>query len=281
MASFFENLLPGAVGAYGLYDQYDSLNKTKQEARDTLDSIQTSVESGTTFQPYGVTSNLGSASSGVQSNGEYGTSYTLSPEAKAIQDEMFKGGRGLLQGTLDGSASRQDDVYNRMQQSMAPEQQRQRAMMEQRLRQQGRGGMTSQMYGGTPEQLAYEKALQEQASSNWLGAGEFANQELNSEFERGLGMMQQGYIPQDYLYNLGQQNIQMNQLNDARNAQRQGMLAEMGLGGLTIQNNIENLKGKALADFAQSQSANLGALGNFADSSLTTAWNTLFGNNNT
>jgi len=277
MAGFFENLLPGAAGAYGLYDQYDSLNKTKQEARDTLGTIQTSIEDGTTFQPYGVTSNLGSAYSGANENGELETAYNLSQKAQEIQDEMFLGGRELLQGTRDGSAARQDDVYNRMQQAMAPEQQRQRAMMEQRLRQQGRGGMTSQMYGGTPEQLAYEKALQEQSSSNWLGAGDLANQELNSQFERGLGMMQQGYIPQDYLFNQGEQNIQMNQLNDARNTQRQGMLAEMGLGGLTIQNNIENLKGKALADFAQSQSANLGALGNFADSSLTTAWNTLFG----
>ena len=63
----------------------------------------------------------------------------------------------------------------------------------------------------------------------------------------------------------GNQNIQMNQVNDTRGQQRAGMLAELGLGGLTTMTNLENLRGKALADFAQSQTSNLSAFGNYLD----------------
>jgi hypothetical protein len=152
-----------------------------------------------------------------------------------------------------------------MQQSMAPEQQRQQMMMQQQAQAQGRGGMTSGMYGGTPEQLAYQKAVQEQQASNWLGAGTLAGAEQMQQFARGQGLMSEGYKPGDNLNKYADQNIQMNQINDARGQQRAGMLSQLAIGGLTDQTNLENLKGKALADFAQSQSSNLGAAGSYID----------------
>ena len=257
---FFSEALPTAAAGYALYDQYDSLNQTKQDSKQTLGEVEASINSNTQFQPYGITGNMGS----TQSTAE-GVTNTLNPTGQGIQDQMLGLGRSELAGSTGSIEDRQNEVYGRMQQSMAPEQQRQQMMMQQQAQAQGRGGMTSAMYGGTSEQLAYQKALQEQSSSNWLGAGTLAGQEQMNQFARGQGLMNEGYRPGEQMSKYTDQNIQMNQVNNAMNNERAGMLAQMGMGGLTTMTNLENLKGKALADFAQSQSANLGAAGQYLD----------------
>ena len=257
---FFSDVLPTAAAGYALYDQYDSLNQTKQDSKQTLGEVEASINSNTQFQPYGITGNMGS----TQSTAE-GVTNTLNPTGQGIQDQMLGLGRSELAGSTGSIEGRQNEVYGRMQQSMAPEQQRQQMMMQQQAQAQGRGGMTSAMYGGTSEQLAYQKALQEQASTNWLGAGTLAGQEQMNQFARGQGLMNEGYRPGEQMSKYTDQNIQMNQINNAKGNERAGMLAQMGMGGLTTMTNIENLKGKALADFAQSQSANLGAAGQYLD----------------
>ena len=257
---FFSEALPTAAAGYALYDQYDSLNQTKQDTKQTLGEVEASINSNTQFQPYGITGNMGSTQSTAT-----GVTNTLNPTGQGIQDQMLGLGRSELAGSTGSIEDRQNEVYGRMQQSMAPEQQRQQMMMQQQAQAQGRGGMTSAMYGGTSEQLAYQKALQEQASTNWLGAGTLAGQEQMNQFARGQGLMNEGYRPGEQMSKYTDQNIQMNQVNNAMNNERAGMLAQMGMGGLTTMTNIENLKGKALADFAQSQSANLGAAGQYLD----------------
>ena len=250
----------GIAAGAALYKQYGDLNKTIDNTKSTLGELTTNINSDTQFQPYGVTGSMGQTQATAD-----GLNMTMGETATGIQNQMFGLGQSELLGSTGGIQGRQDEVYNRMQQSMAPEQQRAQMMMQQQAQAQGRGGMMSNMYGGTPEQLAYQKAVQEQQSANWLGAGTQANAEQAAQFARGQGLMAEGYKPEEMLMNYGEMNVQQNQLNDARNQQRQGMLAQMGVGGFTAVNNLENLKGKALADFAQSQSSNLNSIGNSID----------------
>ena len=264
MAEFgLGNIAAGAA----LYKQYEDLDGTIKNTKETLGELTTGINSGTQFQPYGVTGSMGQ----TQATAE-GLNMTMGETATGIQNQMFGLGQSELLGSTGSIQGRQDQVYNRMQQSMAPEQQRAQMMMQQQAQAQGRGGMMSNMYGGTPEQLAYQKAVQEQQSANWLGAGTQANAEQAAQFARGQGLMAEGYKPQEMLMNYGEMNVQQNQLNDARNQQRQGMLAQMGVGGFTAINNLENLKGKALADFAQSQSSNLNSIGNAIDPITGKVW---------
>ena len=250
----------GIAAGAALYGQYENLNNTIDNTKNTLADLTTNINSGTQFQPYGVTGSMGQTQATAD-----GLNMTMGQTATGIQNQMFGLGQSELLNSTGSIQGRQDEVYRRMQQSMAPEQQRAQMMMQQQAQAQGRGGMTSGMYGGTSEQLAYQKALQEQQSSNWLGAGTQANAEQAAQFARGQGLMAEGYKPEEMLMNYGNQNIQMNQLNDTRGQQRAGMLAELGLGGLTTMTNLENLRGKALADFAQSQTSNLSAFGNYLD----------------
>jgi hypothetical protein len=266
-AGLFETFLPLASTGYGLYDQYDSLNDRLRTTQDTLNTTQDTVNNNTAFTPYGVTSSLGGANA-IST----GMEYDLMPEMQGIQDNMFSQGQQQLAASTANPVDRQNELYAAMNQAQNPERQRELARMNQQLRNSGRSGMTSQMYGGTPEQLAYAKAVQEQQSANWLGAGSAAEAQLQNQYTRGMGMMDQGYKPNAELMGYGDQIIQQNNLNDARGTTRAGMLADLAMGGLTTNVNIENLKGRALSDFLTGTAQQQGALGGLIDQATGDLW---------
>lgn len=263
----FESYLPTVAAGYGLYDQYDSLNDRLATTQDTLNTTEGLINDNTAFTPYGVTGALGGASSTAE-----GMDYTLNATGQGIQDTMFSQGQQQLAASTANPLDRQNELYAAMNQAQDPERQRELARMNQELYNSGRSGMTSQMYGGTPEQLAYAKAVQEQQSANWLGAGSAAETQLQNQYTRGMGMMDQGYNPMDQLSGYGDQTIQQNNLNDARNTTRAGMLADLTMGGLTTNVNLENLKGQALSDFLTGTAATQSALGGLIDTGTGKLW---------
>ena len=68
--------------------------------------------------------------------------------------------------------------------------------MEQRLAAQGRLGVTTGMFGGTPEALTLAKAQEEARNQAMLNAMAFAGQEQQRMANLGTGMLAAGYIPQ-------------------------------------------------------------------------------------
>ena len=263
----FESYLPTVAAGYGLYDQYDSLNDRLATTQDTLNTTAGLINDNTAFTPYGVTGALGGSNATAT-----GMNYELNPEGQFIQDNMFAQGQQQLAASAANPLDRQNELYAAMNEAQDPERQRELARMNQELYNSGRSGMTSQMYGGTPEQLAYAKAVQEQQSANWLGAGSAAETQLQNQYTRGMGMMDQGYKPMDQLSGYGDQTIQQNNLNDARNTTRAGMLADLAMGGLTTNVNIENLKGQALSDFLTGTAQQQGALGGLIDQATGDLW---------
>ena len=256
----FGDLLVGGAGALGFGSQMESLNNQKQESRRTLNETNTQINDNMEFQPYGVTGSLGTTRAGVN-----GMTMNMSEGASQIQNQMLGAGREQIMASAQDPYARQNQLYGQMQQAQSPEQERQLAMMNARMQAGGRGNMTSAMYGGTPEQLAYQKAVQEQQSANWLGAGTAAEAQLMNQYERGTGMMQQGYAPQEMLMKQGAMAYEGGKIANTMSQQKSGMLADFALGGLTTQNNIENMKNSAIANFAQSQTGNLQAIGDAID----------------
>ena len=85
------------------------------------------------------------------------TPFGLSGQQQAAQrafglGQEFMGQAGMPMG------AREQDVYNRIRATQLGEEERQRLALEERLFAQGRGGVQTAMYGGTPEQLAMAKA---------------------------------------------------------------------------------------------------------------------------
>lgn len=89
-----------------------------------------------------------------------------------LSQQAMTGAQGYLNQPVATSA----DLYQQMQAAQAAQQQRQRLEMENRLAGQGRLGVGTSMYGGTPEQLAMEKAFAEQGINNWMQAQTLAPQ---------------------------------------------------------------------------------------------------------
>lgn len=270
--AFMGDILVGAGGALGFGSQMKSLENQKKNATDTLNATNTQINDNMGFQPYGVTGSLGTTRAGVN-----GMTMNMSEGASQIQNQMLGAGREQLMASAQDPYARQNQLYGQMQQAQSPEQERQLAMMNARMQAGGRGNMTSAMYGGTPEQLAYQKAVQEQQSANWLGAGTAAEAQLMNQYERGTGMMQQGYMPQEMLMKQGAMAYEGGKIANTMSQQKSGMLADFALGGLTTQNNIENMKNSAIANFAGSQSDNLQAIGNAIDPITGSIWDGITG----
>ena len=204
------------------------------------------------FVPYGVTtatgSSFGMATDPVTGEVTYGLN--LSEDERARQQRLFGLSDDIL-GQVGGSVQeREQAVFDRMMQGMSPEMERQRLALEQRLQAQGRGGVMTNMFGGTPEQLAMAKGQQEALNNAYLNAMQFAGQEQTRLANLGTGLMNQGYVPQTMLLQgitpgmtaaeqrRDQQNIQMGNFADAyvsgiqaqlaANQARAGMLGGLG-----------------------------------------------------
>ena len=67
----------------------------------------------------------------------------------------------MLQNIPTSTADREQAVFDRIRATQLPEEERQRLALEERLFGQGRLGVSSAMFGGTPEQLALAKAQEE------------------------------------------------------------------------------------------------------------------------
>ena len=94
---------------------------------------------------------------------------------------------------------REQEVFDRMMSAMAPERERARLDLEQRLANQGRLGVRTGMFGGTPEGLELAMAEEEARNKAILSAMEFAGNEQERQARLGTGMLASGYVPQAQL----------------------------------------------------------------------------------
>jgi hypothetical protein len=97
---------------------------------------------------------------------------------------------------------------------------------------QGRTGLRTDAYGGTPEQLALSKAIQEQQSADAVKAMGMVSDQRRADFNLGQGLMSAGYVPQQQTLNmldLGRgvaqipANLQANVLSSTANVQSKGL----------------------------------------------------------
>ena len=232
--SLLQNLLglvPAAGGAGLTYAAYDRLGDIGDAAWERGGQIAQDSANMAKFQPYGVTSSSGTAN--VNANG--GVNLQLTPEQQALQQQMAGGASSMFSQALGGTAEREQDIYDRIRAMQSPEEERQRMALEERLMGQGRLGVQTNMYGGTPEQLALAKAQEESQNSASYNAIELARQQQLQSANIGGQMLQGQYAPEAALLNTlgaGTQNA-----NLASTAQRQSanLYGQGMFGGLEAQ----------------------------------------------
>jgi len=297
MAGLFDNLATGVGAIYGFDKAISDVQDVGSQALQRAETAATQVGQQTEFKPFTVTSGIG----GVTTTPTGGITTTLTPEQQAIQQQLQSFGTGafgmlgspeeraaeqanvisMLTGAGGGLQQREADIMQRLQAAVAPEQERARLQLEQRLANQGRLGVQTSMFGGTPEQLALEKALAEQQaglgvsameqaraeqqlqSSQTLAGLQETRQRLGLLGQTGLQALQQSYMPQQQLLQTLAPSIDI--ANIAGAGQRQG--AQLGtsmiqaglasqLGAETAASNLRQQQIQAITNLLGGQRAN-------------------------
>jgi len=182
-----------------------------------------------------------------------------------LGDPMARGAEqtaliGMLTQDPAARAAREADIFQRLENIQAPERERARLGLEERLFSQGRGGVQTAMYGGTPEQLALNKAIEEQRARSAVSAMEQARAEqaLQSqqtlqglqEFrgrmgllgEMGLAAIPTAYTPQTELLRTLTPQLQASQLATDLQRTRLGLGAALGEAAIESQLGFEGLR---------------------------------------
>lgn len=216
------------------------------------------------FQPYTVTSATGGQFGMTQdpTTGQMTYQLQTSPEEQALQQQQMDRAGMFFEQAAMPTADREQQVYERMRAAMAPEEERQRLALEQRLAAQGRLGTRTSMFGGTPEQLALAQAQEEAKNRAILNAMQFAGQEQQRQAQLGSGMLAAGYVPQAQLLNALQPGM------TAAERSRQAQAQQAQTYGQTYASGLEALLSSGLAQ------ANLA--GGFGSSLATAALGGLF-----
>ena len=202
--SFLDNLNLGNLGAMGMMGlayntQKDAFGDTAAALESGRQELLNKYMPNFEFKPFTVTTGTG-ATTGVDASGNMGMN--LSQQEKDLMNQMFAGAAQQYgMATADPTQATQD-YYNQMMAATNPEMQRQRLALENRLASQGRLGVGTSMYGGTPEQLTMEKAQQEQMAKNYLAARQAANQERTTAGNLASSMFNKAYTPQTQLGNM-------------------------------------------------------------------------------
>jgi len=152
------------------------------------------------------------------------------------------------QDVLTPAAAREASVYERIRATQRPEEERQRLDLEERLAQQGRLGVRTAMFGGTPEQLALSQAQEEAQNRASLAA----IQQAQAERQQALGTAQTlGGM-------FGQQAGLSSQLQSAAQ-QRAAQLSQLGLSAQQIESQLQT-EGLGRAATSAQQAAQLAQL---------------------
>lgn len=131
-------------------------------------------------------------------------------------------------GAMD-RGGRQQDIYNQLRSMQNPEEERQRLELEERLQGQGRGGIRTDRYGGTPEQLAMAKAQAEAQNQAGLMAMQQAGSEQDRAYQQALGLA-------------GQTSQLAGMSSDLQNAsqQRASQLSQLGMSAEQVQSQLQS-----------------------------------------
>lgn len=194
------------------------------------------------FRPYTVTTSTGGQFGMMQDPLTGAMTYQMgvSPEEQAFRQQMFGGAGQFFQQAAMPTTDREQAVYERMRAAMSPEEERQRLALEERLASQGRLGVQTAQFGGTPEQLAMAQAQEEGRNRAMLSAMQQAQAEQAQQAALGGQFLGSSYLPQQMLL----QGLTPGQTAAAQAQQAQ--LYGTGLFGEATASGIDALLGSGL-----------------------------------
>lgn len=243
-------LLPGILGGLLTGQAYGRLSDIGQQARTGAEAIAQQQLEQTQFRPFTVTTGTG-AGFGTQVDpvtGALTTTMALSPQEQAMQQQLFGGASQFFTGATADPAVREQQIYEQIREATAPQERMERLGLEERLAAQGRLGVRTAQFGGTPEQLAMERAQQQAMAQARLGAAQQARQEQMQQAQLGQQFLGSGYVPQTQLLAATAPSQQLAALQNALQRQGATLFGEAAIGGLESQLIAEQARANLLGN---------------------------------
>ena len=249
------NLLQAAGNYYTGQQAIEGAYNVGQTGLTMAEQMGQRAAESSQFKPFTVTSSL--ARAGTTPQGGY--TLELSPQQQALQEQLLGQAQGLFGQVGQDPAAQQAALYEQIRATQRPEEERQQALLQERLFAGGRGGLQTAQYGGSPEQFAFEKARQEAMGTASLAARNQALAEQKQALAGATGLLGAGYSPQ-------QQALQaLGYGTDISNIVGTGQRAGASLQGQLGQSGLEGyLQGADLANrlqLAQQQALMSSAIG--------------------
>lgn len=232
------NYALGGAGLLAIREAYEKLGGIGESAQQSAQQIAQQGLEQSQFQPFSVTSATGGQFGYDPATGA--ATMDLSQQEQAFQQQMFGDAQSMFTNASMDTGDRENAVYERIRAAQRPEEERRALALEERLQNQGRGGVRTSMFGGTPEQLAMSKAQAEAQNTAMLGAMQQAQQEQAQQASLGQQMLGASYIPQAQLLQAMQGSELYPQL------QQRGQLYGAGLFGEGAMGGVEALLGASL-----------------------------------
>ena len=225
-------LLSGAGQAGAAYLPYsagegilDYLKQAQTTIPGALQGIQQGALGELQFQPFTVTSGTGGGAS-VGAGG--GVNVNLSPEQQQLQSLLM----GQAMQTAQQAPVTSEQLFSQMQALTAPAEAQRRQQLENRLFSQGRLGTQTSAYGGTPEQLALEQAIQQQQGQNMLSALTGAPALEQARLQNVGGALAASYQPEAQALSLLGAAQPFSQMGQQTSLARGQLLRDLGITGL-------------------------------------------------
>jgi hypothetical protein len=219
----------GGAGLVGL--AYNRLGNIGDQAYDRASGIANQTSTMAQFRPFGVTSAIGGAN--ISQDGS--TALNLSPQQQALQQMLGSGAMSMFGQAMGPTAGREQDIYDRIRAMQMPSEGRQDLALEQRLMNQGRLGVRTNMFGGTPEQFALNQAREEAKNQASLMALQQGQSEQAQQAALGQQFMQNQFAPESFLLNLLQGGTNVASLADVARRQQAEMYGTGMMSGISAQ----------------------------------------------
>ncbi len=258
LPGFLDSFLGTGVEIAGIADalgRQDELSNTVQTGiQDLINAAQTD----TRFTPFGVTSGTGNVrfdpNTGLTFNpsSAYGGAIDYS---RGLATDAFGRARGALGDLNLDRTSREQGIYDRLRELQLPEEQRAQGALDRKLVAQGRQGLTTNEFGGSPEQLALSKAIQEGRNQAAVQSMEISDDQMNQELDRVSGLGKLGLLgyggafgPEAQLLNQFQTSNQLANILANNQANLGQIQADLGLGGLEALVGSEKISSEFISD---------------------------------
>ena len=263
--------------AYDLpQDAINTLNQSAGQFAGQATQLGQTAADKVAFQPFSVRTGTGQTNVGAQGG--------LDVSVGAPQQGIASGLLGQAQSMAGQAPVTAQSLFDQLTAMRSPEQQRQQLALENRLQAQGRGGVSTAAYGGTPEQLAFQKAMQEQQSADAFNSINQAGALQGQNTQNLLAALQGSYLPQQQELAALQMASPFAQLSQTGRLGESEALYKSGIAGLEAQAggqlgvaNLEAARAQAFGNALQGLFANTNAEGDRITSTASGALSALQG----